>query len=60
MKKIKPKMKKYGIISDAIERGIQWGWQHAHKHTDTPDEDSVKQHIYDDVMNEIFEVVNFD
>ena len=36
----------YVIISESVERGINFGYKHAHKHTNTPDEDSLKEHIY--------------
>ena len=51
------KLNSYAIISEAIERGISAGYRHSHKHTNTPDEDTVKEHIYQDIMNELSEII---
>ena len=50
----------YSIISDAIDRGIDIGWNHAHKHTDNPGEEMLKQHIFQDIMNELCDILEFD
>jgi hypothetical protein len=49
----------YKILSDAIERGISFGWNHSHKHTDTPDAGTIKAQIFDDIMTEICEYFSF-
>lgn len=49
----------YAVLARAIEEGITFGWQHAHKHTATPTPESIQSHIYDDVMVAISEVVHF-
>ena len=50
----------YVIISESVERGINFGYKHAHKHTNTPDEDSLKEHIYNDVMHELTEIIDWE
>lgn len=50
----------YAVLSDCVERGVQSGWYHAHKHTDDPDEESIRRHLIDDVLNEITEYFSFD
>ena len=50
----------YEIISRAVESGISYGWSHAHKHTDTPTEEEVKNQIEMGIMNEMCEVLLFD
>jgi hypothetical protein len=60
LKRCKLKPNAYKVLSRAIEEGIDWGWQHAHKHTDKPDDDSIKQYIEDDIMNCVCEVFDFD
>ena len=50
----------YPILARAVEDGIAYGWQRAHKHTDTPDADHVKDQIEQAVMSEICEVFEFD
>lgn len=53
-------LRPYDLVSEAVESGIAWGWQRAHKHTDTPTEEQVKDQIHRHVMNEICEVVDFE
>lgn len=50
----------YRIIADAVERGIMWGWQHSHKHTDDPDRYAIEDAIFNDIMNELCGVLRFD
>jgi len=54
------KLNTYAIISDKIEEGINWGLQHAHKHTDNPSEETIKQHLLNDIMNSLSEVINYE
>ena len=54
------KLNMYNIIGTSVERGIEAGYRHAHKHTETPDGDSLRDHIYEDVMTNLSEVINFD
>jgi hypothetical protein len=50
----------YKVLSECIERGIEGGWNRAHKHTDTPTEELIKQQIEEYIMNEISNYFNFD
>jgi len=50
----------YGLLSRAVEEGIAHGWRRAHKHTDTPNEITIKQHIDEEVMNALCEVFDFE
>jgi hypothetical protein len=59
-KKVVVKPNVYAIISRAVEEGVSWGWQHAHKHTDKPGEGYLKEQIENDVMNALCEVIKFD
>lgn len=45
--------KSYELLDRCIEDGVAYGWQRAHKHTDTPDAQRVKDEIVNAVMNEI-------
>lgn len=64
MKKVRTKasikIKAYTIISQAVENGILYGWNRAHKHTDTPGEEHIKEQIYNAIMNDLCDVVDFD
>lgn len=48
------KAKEYSVMEMAVEQGVMWGWQHAHKHNDNPDKEEIKAAITHDVMNEIY------
>lgn len=54
------KVKTYPVLSRAVEEGVAYGWTRAHKHTDNPSEDSVKDAIADAVMSSIGEFFTFD
>ena len=43
------------ILEHAIESGIARGWHIAHKHSDCPPEDTVKETIYQCVMGSLSE-----
>ena len=47
----------YGIIARAVEEGIAYGWNRAHKHTDNPDAITLKNELHNAVMNAISEIV---
>lgn len=53
------KLNIYNIIGTCVEQGIAQGYKHAHKHTEKPDGDVLRDHIYEDVMNSLSEVINF-
>lgn len=47
----------YVVVTRAIEEGINFGWNRAHKHTAQPSEQHIKQEIERAVMNELSEVI---
>ena len=53
------RIKTYTVVSRAIDEGIEYGWGRAHKHTDKPDEQAIKQAIYEAVTNSLSEVINW-
>ena len=53
MSKPKLRVDAYRVADDAVERGIAYGWMRAHKHTDTPSPDHVREQIHAAVMNEL-------
>lgn len=53
------KFKVYDLLHDAIEKGINYGYQRAYKHTDTPSEEEFKNKILNSVMAELEEIIDF-
>lgn len=54
------KLNGWEILSRAVEQGLMWGWNRAHKHEDNPSEDAIKQAMHDAIMSEIGEVTTHD
>ncbi|HOO82584.1 MAG TPA: hypothetical protein PK513_08780 [Alphaproteobacteria bacterium] len=52
------KFRVHNILERAIEDGIELGMNRAHKHTDTPDHDLIKQKIEDAIMEQLWEVID--
>lgn len=52
--------KTYAIISEAVEQGIAYGYNRAHKHTDKPGEEHLKETIREAVMSSLSNVVDLD
>jgi hypothetical protein len=52
--------KTYMLLERCIEDGIMMGLSRAYKHTDTPDDQMVKEAIHEAVMQEIGEWFFFD
>lgn len=60
--KVKPavQIKAYHIISQSVGNGIAYGWNRAHKHTDTPDADYIKEQIFNAIMSNLCDILSFD
>jgi hypothetical protein len=54
------KAKEYNLITQCVETGVMLGWNRAHKHTDTPDPDTIRSAIEQAVLNEICEWFDFE
>jgi len=54
------KLKAWPIVSDAVERGVSYGYRRAYKYTETPSEDDIREAIEQGVMSELAEIINFD
>ena len=53
----------YGIISDAVERGLHYGWNRVckyHEGSKLPDMYLVVDYMHTEVMNALSEVMQFD
>ena len=53
-------VKMYPLIERLIDEGIEAGWNRAHKHTDTPIEETIKQCIEQYIMQGFDETFEFD
>ena len=54
------KIRLYEVLQRAVDDGIAYGWNRAHKHTDTPAEHLIRGEIYNAVMNSLCDVIDFD
>lgn len=54
------KVKMYPLIERLVEEGIDAGWARAHKHTDEPYGDALKEHIHRYIMNGFDEMFTFE
>jgi len=49
------KPKAHLVLEVAIKQGITFGWMRAHKYTDEPHEDLIKQEIENEITNAVYE-----
>ena len=54
------RIKMYRLIERLVEEGIEAGWNRAHKHTDEPYGDGIKDNIQRYIMNGFDEAFEFD
>ena len=54
------RVRAYEVLHRAVEEGVAYGWRRAHKHTDTPDEETIKDQLQQAALNEICELFDFD
>ena len=55
---MKPKF--YPILTDCIERGIQFGIRRAYKHNDTPSQEDIEHCVNNEILNQLHEYFVFD
>ena len=53
------KLKVYPLIERIVETGIDSGWNRAHKHTDTPIEETIKSCIEEYILQGFDEYFEF-
>lgn len=49
----------YRVMAQAVESGVAYGWNRAHKHVDDPDPENIKEEIERAVITEICEWFRF-
>jgi hypothetical protein len=54
------KIRAYLVLCRAVEEGVAYGWQRAHKHIDTPDAETIEEQIVTAVLNEVCQYFDFD
>jgi hypothetical protein len=53
------RLKIYQLIERIVEEGAEAGYNRAHKHTDSPNEETIKQCIHQYIMNGFDEYFEF-
>ncbi len=54
------KVRAYPVLCRAVEEGVAYGWQCAHKHLDAPDAETIKEQIGRAVLSEVAQYFDFD
>jgi hypothetical protein len=54
------KAKEYNLIAQCVETGVMLGWNRAHKHDATPEDEAIRNAIEQAVLNEICEWFDFE
>lgn len=54
------KAKEYELMLLAVEDGVSIGYSRAHKYTDDPSEQELKDHVQREVINQICEWFDFE
>ena len=49
----------YGLIDDAVENGVRYGYNRARKHDPNPGEDHVIDVIRESVLDKLNDLINF-
>lgn len=42
----------YDLLTRAVEEGLNYGWNRAHKHDDAPGVETIKEYIYCSIMDQ--------
>jgi len=56
--KMKPNFRK--VLEMALEEGVRYGYNRAHKHVENPHEDAVVDNVVDGAMNSLYEWFDFE
>ena len=47
------KVNEYRVMADVVELGIDRGWRRAYKHDDSPSPNTIREAIFDAVLDEV-------
>lgn len=53
------KVNTHKILEHCVDVGIELGWRRAHKHTDTPSAELLKNSIEQAIWDELYEWIDF-
>lgn len=53
------RVNEYLVLSDCVERGVEYGYHRAYKYTDEPSPESIRNEVCQAVLNEICEYFIF-
>jgi len=53
------RVRTYEVMRRAVEEGVNLGWRRAHKHTDAPNEEAIKEEIFAGVISAVDEYFDF-
>lgn len=53
------KIKMYNLISECIERGVDFGYNRSYKYVDNPDKTSMVENIHREIMNQLCDYIDF-
>lgn len=53
------RVRAYPVLERAVEEGIAAGWRRAHKHTDKPAPELIREAVLDAVLSAICEAFDF-
>lgn len=54
------KLDVYKIIRESIDKSIDHGWNRAHKYTEIPGIDHIKEELLNSIMNDLCQIIKFD
>lgn len=54
------RLKVYDLFEQAVESGVAYGYNRAHKHTERPSEETIKNEIIRSVMSSLDELIVWD
>jgi hypothetical protein len=57
---MKLRLRAYDVVCQAVDDGVATGWRRAHKHIDEPDDQTILEHVANEVKLHLCEVIDFE